>query len=91
MENELKQLIIDAPDLEDINIVDIDSHGRLFNYGFGDGFNRRSGIWVGYPQKYNVKIEAEEDVLKIFFRFDVGRLYQINTGFKRSWTIVKKF
>lgn len=35
MENELKQLIIDALALEDISINDIDSHAPLFNEGLG--------------------------------------------------------
>jgi len=35
MENELKQLIIDALDLEDISVADIDSHDALFNEGLG--------------------------------------------------------
>ena len=35
MENELKQLIIDALDLEDISVGDIDSHEGLFSDGLG--------------------------------------------------------
>jgi len=42
MENELKQLIIDALDLEDISVADIDSHEALFNEGLGLEFNRCS-------------------------------------------------
>ncbi len=33
MENELKPLIIDALETEDITIADIDSHAPLFNKG----------------------------------------------------------
>jgi len=35
MENELKQLIIDTLDLEDISVADIDSQAPLFNDGLG--------------------------------------------------------
>ena len=35
MENELKQLIIDALDLEAINVAEIDSREALFNDGLG--------------------------------------------------------
>lgn len=35
MENELKQLIIETLDLEDIGVDDIDSGAALFNDGLG--------------------------------------------------------
>ncbi|MGR9088802.1 MAG: hypothetical protein ACU841_17285, partial [Gammaproteobacteria bacterium] len=35
MENELKELIINALELEDIRVEDIDSHDALFNEGLG--------------------------------------------------------
>jgi hypothetical protein len=35
MENELKQLTIDALELEDFSVDATDSHNALFNDGFG--------------------------------------------------------
>ena len=67
MENELKQLIIDALDLEDISVADIDSHATLFNDGLGLDSIDALELGLAIRKKYNVKIEADkEDVLKIF-------------------------
>lgn len=67
MENELKQLIIDALDLEDINVTDIDSNTPLFNDGLGLDSIDALELGLAIRKKYNVKIDAEkEDVVKIF-------------------------
>jgi len=67
MENELKQLIIDALDLEDISIADIDSQTPLFNDGLGLDSIDALELGLAIRKKYNVKIDAEkEDVVKIF-------------------------
>ena len=67
MENELKQLIIDALDLEDMSVADIDSHDALFNGGLGLDSIDALELGLAIRKKYNVKIEADkEDVAKIF-------------------------
>jgi acyl carrier protein len=67
MENELKQLIIDTLDLEDISIEDIDNDAALFNEGLGLDSIDALELGLAIRKKYNVKIEAEkEDVVKIF-------------------------
>jgi len=67
MENELKQLIIDTLDLEDINIADIDSQAPLFNDGLGLDSIDALELGLAIRKKYNIKIDAEkEDVVKIF-------------------------
>jgi len=67
MENELKQLIIDALDLEDISIAEIDSQAPLFNDGLGLDSIDALELGLAIRKKYNVKIDAEkEDVVKIF-------------------------
>ena len=67
MENELKQLIIDALGLEDISIADIDSHVPLFNKGLGLNSIDALELGLAIRKKYNVKIDADkEDVAKIF-------------------------
>lgn len=67
MENELKQLIIDALDLEDIRVEDIDSHDALFNEGLGLDSIDALELGLAVRKKYNVVIDAEkEDVVKIF-------------------------
>jgi acyl carrier protein len=67
MENELKQLIIDALDLEDIGIDDIDSYEPLFNDGLGLDSIDALELGLAIRKKYDVKIDAEkDDVAKIF-------------------------
>jgi acyl carrier protein len=67
MENELKKLIIEILNLEDISITDIDSNMSLFN----DGLNLDSidalELGVAIRKKYNINIDTEkDDVVKIF-------------------------
>jgi acyl carrier protein len=67
MENDIKQLIIDALALEDIAVADIDSAAPLFNGGLGLDSIDALELGLAIRKKYNVKIEAEsEDVVKIF-------------------------
>ncbi|MGJ0486096.1 MAG: phosphopantetheine-binding protein [Methylomicrobium sp.] len=67
MENELKQLIIETLDLEDIGIDDIASDTALFNEGLGLDSIDALELGLAIRKKYNVKINAEkEDVAKIF-------------------------
>lgn len=67
MENEIKQLIIDALALEDITIDEIDSHAPLFNDGLGLDSIDALELGLAIRKKYNVKIEAENaEVVKIF-------------------------
>lgn len=67
MENELKQLIIDTLDLEDIGIDDIDNNAALFNEGLGLDSIDALELGLAIRKKYCVKINAEkEDVAKIF-------------------------
>ncbi|EIC30181.1 MULTISPECIES: phosphopantetheine-binding protein [Methylomicrobium] len=67
MENELKQLIIETLDLEDIGVDDIDSGAALFNDGLGLDSIDALELGLAIRKKYNVKINAEkEDVAKIF-------------------------
>ena len=67
MENELKQLIIDALDLEDLSIDDIDSKEALFDDGLGLDSIDALELGLAIRKKYNVRIDAEkDDVVKIF-------------------------
>ncbi|GAB4259668.1 MAG: phosphopantetheine-binding protein [Methylomicrobium sp.] len=67
LENELKQLIIDALDLEDITVDDIDSDEALFNEGLGLDSIDALELGLAIRKKYNIRIDAEKDeVEKIF-------------------------
>lgn len=67
MENELKCLIIDTLNLEDIDVDDIDSEAALFNEGLGLDSIDALELGLAIRKKYGVKIDTEkEDVVKIF-------------------------
>lgn len=67
MENEIKQLIIDALDLEDMSIDDIDNQEALFNDGLGLDSIDALELGLAIRKKYNVRIDAEkDDVVSIF-------------------------
>jgi acyl carrier protein len=67
MENELKQLIIDSLDLEDLSIDEIDSEEALFNEGLGLDSIDALELGLAIRKKYDVRIDAEkDDVVKIF-------------------------
>jgi len=67
MDNELKQLIIDTLDLEDISVEDIDSQAPLFNDGLGLDSIDALELGLAIRKKYSIKIDAEkEDVVRIF-------------------------
>ena len=67
MENELKQLIIDSLDLEDLSIDDIESQEALFNDGLGLDSIDALELGLAIRKKYDVRIDQEkDDVVKIF-------------------------
>ncbi|MDD5275041.1 MAG: phosphopantetheine-binding protein [Methylovulum sp.] len=67
LENELKQLIIESLDLEDISVDTIDSQEALFNGGLGLDSIDALELGLAIRKKYNVRIDAEkDDVVKIF-------------------------
>ena len=67
LENELKEMIIESLDLEDISVEDIDSKEPLFNEGLGLDSIDALELGLAIRKKYNVRIDAEQsDVVKIF-------------------------
>jgi acyl carrier protein len=67
MENEIKQLIIDSLDLEDIMIDDIDSDEPLFNEGLGLDSIDALELGLAIRKKYDITIDADkDDVVHIF-------------------------
>jgi len=67
MENELKQLIINCLDLEDLSIEEIDSEDALFNEGLGLDSIDALELGLAIRKKYDVRIDADkDDVVKIF-------------------------
>ena len=67
MENEIKQLIIDALDLEELTVADINSHDALFNGGMGLDSIDALELGLAIRKQYNIKIDADkEDLARIF-------------------------
>ncbi len=67
LENELKKLIIESLDLEDIGVDDIDNHEALFNEGLGLDSIDALELGLAIRKKYNIRIDSEkDDVVNIF-------------------------
>lgn len=67
LETELKQLIIDTLDLEDISVNDIDSDARLFVEGLGLDSIDALEIGLALQKRYGVKIEADGEETRKHF------------------------
>lgn len=66
-ELELKQLIIDVLDLEDISTDDINSEEPLFVDGLGLDSIDALELGVALQKRFGVKIEAESEKTKEYF------------------------
>ena len=64
---ELKQMIIDTLELEDITPIDISSDEPLFNDGLGLDSIDALELGVALQKKYGIKLEAESEDTKQHF------------------------
>lgn len=64
---ELKKLIIDSLNLEDVTPNDIDENAPLFNDGLGLDSIDALELGMAIKQKYNISIEANNDNTKQHF------------------------
>lgn len=60
LHNEIKQLIIDALNLEDISIDDIDIEAPLFGDGLGLDSIDALELGLAIKKKYNIVIDADD-------------------------------
>ena len=67
LEQELKQLIIDSLELEDISVDDIDSEAPLFVEGLGLDSIDALELGLELQKKYGVKIESDSEETKKHF------------------------
>ena len=67
LEQELKQMVIDVLDLEDITVEDINSDEPLFVDGLGLDSIDALELGVALQKRYGVKIEAESEKTKEHF------------------------
>ncbi len=61
LENELKQMIIEALDLEDISVDDIDTNAPLFIDGLGLDSIDALELGVALQKKYGLSLSADAD------------------------------
>ncbi len=59
--DELKQLIIDTLDLEDVEITDIDTDAPLFGDGLGLDSIDALELGVALQKRYGIKLDAEAE------------------------------
>jgi acyl carrier protein len=67
LEQELKELIIESLDLEDMNSDDIASDQALFGEGLGLDSIDALELGLAISKKYGVKIDAEDENTKTYF------------------------
>lgn len=64
LENELKQLIIDSLNLEDLTPEDIDSESALFGEGLGLDSIDALELGMALQKKYALKIKVQDENIK---------------------------
>jgi len=67
LEEELKQLIIDSLDLEDITASDIDSAAPLFGDGLGLDSIDALELGLAISKKYQIKIDGQNESTRQHF------------------------
>ena len=67
LKQQLKQLIIDTLDLEDISVDDIDSAAPLFVDGLGLDSIDALELGLALQKQYGIKLEADSDETRRHF------------------------
>lgn len=67
LEQELKRLLIDVLNLEDVGVDDIDSHAPLFGDGLGLDSIDALELGVAIRKKYDVQMDADSEVTREHF------------------------
>ncbi len=61
LENEIKELIIKALELEDIKVSDIDDDAPLFNDGLGLDSIDALELGMAIKKKFNITLESDKE------------------------------
>jgi acyl carrier protein len=67
LERELKQLLIEALNLEDLSVEQIDSEAPLFGDGLGLDSIDALELGVAIRKKYNVQMDADSETTREHF------------------------
>ena len=68
LEQEIKEIIVSALDLEDVNVSDIDSKAPLFNEGLGLDSIDALELGMALKKKYDVNFKSNKDENKEYFK-----------------------
>ncbi len=68
LEQEIKEIIISALDLEDVSADDIDSAAPLFNEGLGLDSIDALELGMALKKKYDVNFKSDKEENKQFFK-----------------------
>lgn len=68
LEQEIKEIIISALDLEDVTVEDIDSKAPLFNEGLGLDSIDALELGMALKKKYDVNFKSDKEENKEFFK-----------------------
>ena len=80
LEQELKQLLIDVLNLEDINIQQIDSEAPLFGDGLGLDSIDALEFGIAIRKKYDVKMDADAETTRKHFA-SISNLARFISGY----------
>ncbi len=78
--HEIKQLIIDSLDLEDIKVDDIDTSAPLFGDGLGLDSIDALELGMGLHKKYDLKIDSNSDESRKHFESVATLVKLIESG-----------
>ncbi|MFQ6371995.1 phosphopantetheine-binding protein [Shewanella sp. YIC-542] len=67
LHDEIKQLIIDSLDLEDVSLADIDTDAALFGDGLGLDSIDALELGLAIKKQFDIKIEANSDATRDHF------------------------
>lgn len=76
LHSELKQLIIDSLDLEDIEVEDIEDEAPLFGEGLGLDSIDALEIGLALQKKYGIKLKADTEATRQHFA-NINALVQL--------------
>ena len=80
LELELKHLLIDVLNLEDIAVEDIDSEASLFGDGLGLDSIDALELGVAIRRKYDVHMDADSETTRAHFKSIASLARFISTG-----------
>jgi acyl carrier protein len=83
LEQDLKQLLIEVLNLEDVTVEQIDSEAPLFGEGLGLDSIDALEFGVAIRRRYNVRMDADPETMREHF-FSIANLARFVSGTAKS-------